>query len=75
MGTGNPKIKRIHLAKSPCWPPYGIIVEYDDGRELWDCDCASGSEEQTLTFATEQYPGRKILGFDHPKHYGNRKKP
>jgi hypothetical protein len=66
---------KLHLAKSPCWPPYGIIQETDDGRELWDCDCASGSVEQTLAFAAEEYPGVPVLGFGDPDHYSNRKRP
>lgn len=66
------KIKKLEIAKSPCWPPYGIIVTIGD-KELWDCDCASGSEEQTLALAAEQYPGMEVIMFDDPRHYSKRK--
>jgi len=66
------KIKHIHIAKSPCYPPYGISVEYTDGREFWDCACAASTEEQALAHAKEQYPRRKVLMWDNPKHYSNR---
>jgi len=65
-------IVRVHIAKSPCYPTHGVIVEYDDGRELWDCDCASGAEEITLAAAKAEYPDREILMWDHPEHYSNR---
>ena len=65
------KVKHIHIAKSPCWPPYGVIVEYTDGRELWDC--ASGTEADALGQARREYPRRKVLMWDSKKHYSNRK--
>lgn len=68
------RLKRLHIAKSPCYPTHGIIVEYEDGRELWDSGCASGSQERTLELAAEGWPGQEILGFDHPEHYSNRPK-
>jgi 1,2-phenylacetyl-CoA epoxidase PaaB subunit len=66
-------IKHIHIAKNPSYPPYGVIVEYTDGRELWDGDCAASTEEQALAHAKEQHPRRKVLMWDNPKHYGTRK--
>jgi hypothetical protein len=67
------KIVNVHIAKSPCYPPYGVIVEYDDGQELWDCDCASNLEEVTIEAAREEYPEHELLMWDHPLHYSNRK--
>lgn len=61
--TGRPKIE---LAKSPCIPMFSVVV---DG--LWDCDCASNSQETTLQAAREKYPDAEIFGFDHPDHYSN----
>ena len=63
---------RLHLAKSPCWPPYGIVCEYADGRELWDCDCAAGTPEDVLAHAKQRWPRRKVVGFDDPRHYSKR---
>jgi hypothetical protein len=68
-----PKIKHIHIAKNPSYPPYGIVVEYADGRELWDADCAASTEEQALARAKEEHPRRNVLMWDNPKHYSNRK--
>lgn len=65
------RVKHIHIAKSPCWPPYGVIVEYTDGREVWDC--ASGTESDALEQAKQEYPSRKVLLWDNPNHYSNRK--
>lgn len=67
------EIKHIHIAKSPCWPPYGIVVEYTDGRVLWDCDCAAGAESDALDRAKQEYPRRKVLMWDNPLHYSNKK--
>ena len=66
------KIKALHIAKSPCWPPYGLVVEYADGRQLWDCDCAAGTEADVLAAAKQEYPRRKVRMWDHPKHYSKR---
>lgn len=63
------KASKVQLAKSPCYPPYAVVVGEE---ELWDCDCASGSIEQTLAFAAEQYPGVEVIGFDDPRHYSHR---
>jgi hypothetical protein len=41
--------------------------------ELWDCDCASGSEEQTLALAAEQYPNEEVVMWSDPRHYSVRK--
>ena len=60
----------IQIAKSPCYPPYGVVVGPD---ELWDCDCASGSEEQTLALAAEQYPNEEVVMWSDPRHYSVRK--
>lgn len=59
---------KIQLAKSPCYPPYSVVV---GDKELWDSDCASDSIEQTLSFAAEQYSGQEVIGFDDPRHYSN----
>lgn len=67
------KIKSIQIAKSPCYPHYGIVVCYADGRELWDCDCASATEADTLAKAKQTYPRRKVLMWDNPQHYSNKK--
>ena len=67
------KIKHIHIAKTPCWPPYGIVVQFADGRELWDCDCAGSTEADVLALAKREYPRRKVLMWDNPKHYSNKK--
>ncbi len=69
--SGN-RIVRLHIAKSPCYPPYGIVAEYADGRELWDGDCAASTEAQALLFAKERYPRRKVLMWDNPRHYSQR---
>lgn len=61
--TDRPKIE---IAKSPCIPRFSVVV---DG--LWDCDCASDSEADTLAAARSKYPDTEILGFDHPDHYCN----
>lgn len=66
------KIKYLHIAKNPSYPPYGIVAEYDDGRELWDCDCSANTEAQVLACAKQQYPRRKVLMWDNPRHYSNR---
>lgn len=63
--------RKLHIARSPCYPPYGIIVE-DGGKELWDCDCAASTEEQALAAAREQYPGEEVLMWDDPDHYSQR---
>ena len=68
-----PKIESIHIAKSPCYPPYGVVVQYADGRELWDSDCASSSEAEVLKEAKRAYPRRKVLMWDNPRHYSSRK--
>jgi hypothetical protein len=60
---------KIQLAKSPCWPPYSVVVTDAHGRELWDWDCASSSVEDTLALAAQQYPGEEVIGFDDPRHY------
>lgn len=67
-----PKLVRVHIAKNNCYPQYGIICEYDNGQELWDCDCASQSEENTLKAAKAAYPGYEIIMWDNPMHYSNR---
>ena len=69
-----PNLINIHIAKSPCYPTYGIVCEFDDGREPWDCDCATDSEEATLELAKEQYPDYEVLMWDNPLHYSKRKK-
>ena len=66
------KIESLHIAKTPCYPPYGILVRYTDGRELWDCDCAGATEQDVLEAAKELYPRRKVLMWSDPKHYSNR---
>lgn len=60
---------KVQLAKSPCYPPYGVVV---GDNELWDCDCAASSVEQTLALAAEQYPGVQVIQFDDPRHYSHR---
>jgi len=69
------KIKKLEIALSPCYPSHGIIVTMENGWELWDCDCASGSEEVTLSLAKEQYTRRKVIMWNDPRHYSHRKKP
>ena len=61
---------KLQIAKSPCYPPYAVVVGED---ELWDCDCASGSVEQTLAWAAEKYPGGEVIMWDDPRHYSQRK--
>lgn len=65
-------IKNIHIAKSPCYPRFGIVVYYADGRELWDCECAGSTESDVLAKAKEAYPRRKVLLWDNPRHYSNK---
>lgn len=65
------EIKRLHIAKSPCMPTHGIVVEYEDGRELWDCDCASDSEEKTLELVRQEWPEHEVVMWDNPLHYSN----
>ena len=65
------KIKHIHIAKSPCYPHYGVVVQYSDGRELWDCDCAGSTEADVLAKAEQAYPRRKVLMWGNPRHYSN----
>lgn len=60
---------KVQLAKSPCYPPYAVVV---GEKELWDCDCASDSIERTLELAAAQYPGVEVLGFDDSRHYSQR---
>lgn len=67
------ELVRVHIAKSPCYPPFGVICEYDDGKELWDCDCASDNEAVTLQAATEEYDV-PVTMWDDPEHYSNRSK-
>lgn len=57
---------KIEIAKSPCIPMFSVVV---DG--LWDCDCASNTEEETLNAARNKYADEEILGWDHPQHYSN----
>lgn len=59
---------KIQIAMSPCIPRYGIVVGEE---ELWDCDCASNSREDTLRLAAEQYPDERVILFDDPDHYSN----
>jgi hypothetical protein len=56
----------IEIAQSPCYPRFSVVV---DG--LWDCDCASNSEEITLEAAREKYPDAEIIGWNDPRHYSN----
>ena len=60
---------KLQIAKSPCIPMYGIVVGDD---ELWDCDCASDSQKETLEIAAEQYPGVEVILFGDPRHYSQR---
>ena len=60
----------IQIAQNPCIPFYGVVV---GEKELWDCDCASNSEKDTLKLAKEQYPHSTIIMWDDPKHYSNKK--
>lgn len=69
-----PEVVRIHIAMNPSSPRYGIIVEYDDGRELWDWDCASMREEETLALAREAYPDWNVTMWDDPHHYSQRRR-
>lgn len=59
---------KIQIAKSPCYPPYGVVV---GEQELWDCDCASGTEQGALELAKEQYPEEEVIMWDDPRHYSN----
>ena len=68
------EIVRLHIAKAPCYPSHGIIAEYDNGTELWDCDCASNDENTTLSAAAEMYPDMEVTMWDNPNHYVNREK-
>lgn len=62
---------KFELAKSPCYPPYGVIVTRD-GKELWDSDCAAGSIEDVRVLFAEEHPGEELLEFDDPRHYSNK---
>ena len=66
------EIVRVHIAKSPCYPQFGISVEYTDGRALWDTDCASNCEATTLAAAALAYPDHPVTLWDDPAHYSNR---
>lgn len=63
------RIVRVMIARNPSYPRYGVIAVYADGRELWDCDCASNREADTLAAAAIAYPDHPILLWDHPDHY------
>ena len=58
------KYMKIEIAQNPSYPRFSVLV---DG--LWDCDCASNSESETLAAAAEKYPDCEILGWNHPDHY------
>lgn len=64
---------KIQLAKSPCYPPYGVVVTIN-GEELWDCDCAAGSIEDVRAAVAELYPGEELIEFDDPRHYSQTRK-
>lgn len=66
------RIVRIHIAKGPSYPTYGIIVEYSNGEQLWDCDCFAPTEAEALKLARREYPRRKIVMWNSPDHYSNR---
>lgn len=36
-----------------------------------DQDCTSRTEEEARAKFKQWYPGKELLGFDHPKHYSN----
>lgn len=68
------EIVRLHIAKSSCYPTHGIICEYDNGHEAWDCDCAADSEEVALGLAAECWPDYEVVLWDNPLHYSHRRK-
>jgi hypothetical protein len=55
---------KIEIAKNPSIPTHSVLV---DG--LWDCDCASNSEAETLNAAHEKYPDSFVIMWDDSAHY------
>jgi len=60
-------IKRVHIARNPSYPLYGVIVEYDDGQMLWDLGAMRQAD--TLAAAAIAYPGHDVTLWDDPDHY------
>lgn len=62
---------KIQIAKSPCYPPYGVVV---GEQELWCCDCAGSSIEDVMEKVDEIYGDEEVIMFDDPRHYSNQGK-
>jgi hypothetical protein len=61
------RIVRVMIARNPSYPLYGVLVEYQDGRQLWDLGAMR--EADTLAAAALAYPDHPITLWDYPEHY------
>jgi hypothetical protein len=59
--------EQIEIAKNNSAPRFSVIV-----GGLWDCDCATSTEAESVALARAKYPDAEIIGWSDPRHYSQR---
>jgi hypothetical protein len=59
--------EQVEIAQNNSAPRFSVIV-----GGLWDSDCATSTQAESIALARAKYPDTEIIMWDDPRHYSQR---